>query len=102
MIQFWYETLKWGYGYFHCSAGEHLNKQMKQIERYDTNSQTDRFIHVIRKIRLRQFHFNSMIFKAETTVKCSRCHQIGHNRKNKSCQLHPDQPQLPFPESEED
>ena len=60
--------LDWGYGYFHCSAGEHLNKQIKQIERYDITKKTDRFMEVLRKLRLQQFHFSNMIFKKEVYI----------------------------------
>ena len=102
LLKFWYSKLGWGYGYFHCSAGEHLNKQMKQLERYGTNNSDDRFMKVLTTIRLRQFHFNNSLFKKESNIICSRCLQAGHNRRNKSCPRHPDQPQLYFPLTDEE
>ena len=103
ILKFWYNMFEWGYGFFHCSAGEHLNKQMKKIERYDTNQDSNRFCSTLKIIRLRQFHYSTSIFKnEESDVTCSRCKQRGHNRKNKSCPMHPDQPQLYFPDSDDD
>ena len=29
MMEFWFKLLDWGYGYFSCTASEHLNKQLK-------------------------------------------------------------------------
>uniref|UniRef100_A0A7M5WU97 Uncharacterized protein n=2 Tax=Clytia hemisphaerica TaxID=252671 RepID=A0A7M5WU97_9CNID len=92
ILKLWFSILGWGYGYFHCSAGEHLNKQMKTLERYGTNNKDNRFIKILKKIRLRQFHFSQSVLKNESSITCSRCHEVGHNCKNKSCRLHPDQP----------
>jgi len=102
LMKLWHTQIGWGYGYFYCSAGEHLNKQMKQLERYGTNSSDTRFIDVVKRIRLRQLHFSDTIFRKETYITCSRCHKKGHNRKNKSCLMHPDQPKIHYPDTEEE
>ena len=102
LLRFWYDMLNWGYGYFTCMGSEHLNKQIKQIEMHETNRSCDRFEETMRICRIRQFYYSKSIFNSFTTKKCSRCNQIGHNRKNKSCPMHPDQPNLDFPDTDEE
>jgi len=102
LIKFWFDMFGWGYGYFTCMAGEHLNKQIKQIESNETNRGSDRFLTVLRITRARQFYYSASLFKTFFNKKCSRCNQYGHNKKNKSCPMHPEQPQLTFPDSDDD
>lgn len=102
ILMFWYKKLNWGYGYFSCMAGEHLNKQIKTMEVCETNQGNDRFKVVMRMMRIRQFHFTSAIFKETVTITCSRCKLQGHNRKNKSCPMHPDQPELTFADTDDE
>ena len=92
----------WGYGYFSCNAGEHLNKRIKSSEMNDTNIGRDRFKTVIRLFRLKQLEFPKSIKVTKSEVKCSACNQPGHNKKNKSCPLHPSHPPIEFDESDEE
>ena len=39
----WGKLLNFGYGYFSCTAGEHLNKRVKVMELNDTNLDKSRF-----------------------------------------------------------
>ena len=50
-------------------------------------------------MRTKQFEFTSSIMPARLEITCSTCNQSGHNRKNKSCPLHPSHPVLEFEES---
>ena len=101
ILNFWFDTFNWGYGYFSCAAGEHLNKQIKTMETSETNQDSNRFKTIMHIRMVRQFHFTSSFIKDKVvTVKCSRCKQIGHNRKNKSCPMHPEQPRLYFSDSD--
>ena len=94
------EALGWGYGYFNCNAREHLYKLIKTLEVGNTNLSQDRFFTITRNLRVRQFYYPESIFSTNTVI-CSRCKQAGHNKKNKSCPNHRDQPQLDnFDESE--
>ena len=99
ILKFWYGMLGFGYGYFSCSAGEHLNKQIKTMER-ETNQDSARFRTVMRIRMINQFHFTESVIRNKVSITCSRCKQIGHNRKNKSCPMHPDQPQMLFDETD--
>ena len=89
-MNLWGELLGWGYGYFNCNAGEHLNKQIKSLEFDSTNLKDNRFIQVCRSFRLRQFIYPEKITPPSCDVTCSACHLKGHNKKNKLCRLHPD------------
>ena len=80
-MEFW-SSIGYGYGYFNCNTGEHLNKQVKTLELHNTNLDRDRFASIARIIRLEQFHFPESIYKSETNeVVCSKRKQIGHNKK---------------------
>ena len=96
----WNDLCGWGYGYFTCSAGEHLNKQIKTMEMEHTNMDTKRFYTVIRNMRINQFVFSKNIFPTNKQVTCSACKEVGHTKKNKSCPLHPSQPPLTFDDSD--
>jgi len=87
------ETLGWGYGYFSCNAGEHLNKLIKTLEVDSTNLDKNRFLTVTRNLRVKQFYYPESIFSSNTVI-CSSCKQQGHNKKNKNCPNHPDQPTI--------
>lgn len=95
----WTELLNWGYGYFSCTAGEHLNKHIKTKE-FETNLSEQRFVDIIRTMRVKQFKYPATVYVQYKEITCSRCHQKGHNKKNKSCPLHPSQPGLTFEVSE--
>ena len=86
----------WGYGMFCCNAGEHLNKRIKVFEVSETNMDQNRFVTVVKLIRMKQFVFTDSIMQNKVTVTCSACKQHGHNRKNKSCPLHPSHPTIEF------
>ena len=45
----------------------------------------NRFVTVVKLIRMKQFVFTDSIMQNKITVTCSACKQHGHNRKNKSC-----------------
>lgn len=101
-MKFYGETLGWGYGYFNCNAGEHLNKLIKTQEIDCTNLDQNRFLTIIRNLRVKQFYYPDGIF-SKNMVKCSRCQQPGHNKRNKNCPEHPDQPRLnDFADSEDE
>jgi hypothetical protein len=90
----------WGYGYLSTNAGEHLNKRIKQYEISQTNLDSKRFYTIIHLIRTKQFEFTTCILPSAKTVTCSACHQVGHNKKNKSCPLHPSHPVIEFEDSD--
>ena len=90
----------WGYGYFSTNAGEHLNKRIKFYELSETNLDINRFYTVIHLIRTKQFEFPECIMPSKKEITCSACNQSGHNRKNKSCPLHPSHPIIDFEESD--
>eukprot|EP00111_Clytia_hemisphaerica_P010624 TCONS_00031050-protein len=91
-MEFWAE-IGWGYGFFNCNGGEHLNKCIKNLELHNTNFDDGRFKTIMRHLRVKQFHYPESIFSsAEKNMTCSRCKEKGHIKKNKNCRLHPDQP----------
>ena len=96
------ECLNWGYGYFNCNAGEHLNKRVKCMEFGATNLGDDRFICIMRQMRVKQLHEPQEIFRNSIEVRCTVCHEIGHNRKNKNCPLHPDRVEIYFSDSDDE
>ena len=100
LMVFWNEMCNWGYGYFTCSASEHLNKQIKVMEMDHTNLDENRFFTIIRNMRINQFTFSKNIFPSNKQVTCSACHEKGHTKKNKSCPMHPSQPPIMFEESD--
>ena len=53
---FWGEHMHWGYGYFNCNGGEHLNKRIKCMEFGETNMKEDRFCIIVRNLRVKQLH----------------------------------------------
>lgn len=98
-----YEDLfQWGYGMFCCNASEHLNKRIKFSELNETNLDEKRFYTVTHMMRLKQFVFTECIMANKKDIKCSACNQIGHNKKNKSCPLHPSHPPIQFEESDDE
>lgn len=80
-MQFWFEMLGWGYGYFSCVASEHLNKSIKTLEWSSTNRDTKRFFTITRKIRTQQFYYTYTLFTENRNITCSACQQPGHNKK---------------------
>ena len=100
-MQFWGEKLKWGYGYFNCNGGEHLNKRIKVLEVNSTNMDNDRFVTIMEIMRLKQFYFPESICSEKESITCSACKQQGHNKKNKNCIMHPNQPEPYFSDSDE-
>ena len=102
LMTFYEEYFGYGYGYFCCNAGEHLNKLIKTSEIADTNMGEDRFKTIVHKLRLKQFIFTKNIMKQYCTVTCSACNEKGHNKKNKSCPLHPSHPTIVFSDSDND
>lgn len=92
----WGTFMNYGYGCFSCTAGEHLNKRIKTMEINDTNLDKTRFFTIITQMRSKQFHYVDCIYHLHKEMKCSRCHEKGHNKKNKCCPLHPSQPQIEF------
>ena len=55
----WEELMDWGYGYFSCTAGEHLNKIIKTMEVEHTNLSANRFETIVQNISAKQFNFSS-------------------------------------------
>lgn len=51
-------------------------------------------------IKAISLHREYICFKKNIT--CSACNQPGHNKKNKSCPLHPSHPGLNFDDSDDD
>ena len=90
----------WGYGMYCCNAGEHLNKRIKQCEMSETNMDSSRFKNIVHFMRTKEFIFTDSILTKTTDVTCSSCGKVGHNRKNKSCPLHPSHPVIEFDESD--
>jgi hypothetical protein len=75
-------AIGFGYGYFNCNGSEHWNKRVKTLELHSTNLDCDRFKTVMRRMRLKQFHFpESVEQEVSSTLKCSRCNHFGHNNK---------------------
>ena len=70
------------------------------MEMEHTNLDKNRFEVIVRNLRIKQFYYSETIIPSKTEVKCSKCHQTGHNKKNKCCPLHPSQPLLTFDESD--
>ena len=101
-MKFGYEMFGWGYGVYNCNAGEHLNKIIKTMELCGTNLDAGHFKKIIRNLRIKQFIYPKSIIPREVTVTCSRCHQVGHNKKNKCCPLHDIHPDIDFSDSEDD
>ena len=77
------------------------NKRIKCSELQETNLDTKRFHAVMHLMRTKQFEFTASIMASTKEIKCSACNQIGHNRKNKMCPLHPTHPIIEFDNSDE-
>ncbi|XP_047139031.1 uncharacterized protein LOC124814958 [Hydra vulgaris] len=101
-LMVFYARFGWGYGMFNCNASEHLNKRIKFSELNETNLDTTRFETIIRLMRLQQFILTDSVMTKTKEVVCSACKIPGHNKKNKSCPLHPSHPQIQFDESDEE
>ena len=102
MMMFWGKHLGWGYGYFNCNAGEHLNKRIKSMEFDVTNMNDNRFSMIMRFMRVKQFHYPEELMPSNRDMTCSACKQKGHNKKNKNCPLHPSQVQLDFSDTDDE
>ena len=102
LMKFHSTIFGWGYGVFCCHAGEHLNKLIKTSELTDTNLDNKRFYTITHLMRVKQFVFTDMIIPKKVTVTCSSCGEKGHNKKNKSCRMHPSHPSIEFDESDDD
>ena len=61
-----------------------------------------RFYTVTHMMRLKQFEFTTSIMPDKKETTCSACKQSGHNKKNKSCPMHPSHPSIQFEESEDE
>ena len=99
-MQFALDHFGFGYGVFNCNAGEHLNKVIKTMQLTGTNMGENHLKKIIRNLRIMQFEYPESIIPKEVTVVCSKCKQVGHNRKNKTCPLHEIHPPLQFSDSE--
>ena len=94
IMQFW-AVIGFGYGCFNCNGSEHLNKRIKTLELNSTNLDCDRYATIMRRMRLKQLHFPESVFEeVSSTLKCTKCNQYGHNKKNKNCPMHPSQPEM--------
>ena len=102
IMLFWGEHLGWGYGYFNCNGGEHLNKRIKAMEYGVTNMKDDRFMVIMRFMRVKQFFYPEQLLPSSRDMTCSACKQKGHNKKNKNCPLHPSQVQLDFSDTDDE
>jgi len=102
-IVLWCELMGWGYGIFTTTSGEHLNKQVKLLEIGHSDLSGNRYQQILRMLRVRMFHFPSLVLDDPTRdMRCSRCNQKGHNKKNKCCPMHPSQPPLYFSDTDAD
>lgn len=102
-MKFALDYFGWGYGYFTCNAGEHLNKVVKTMQLTATNMDDFHLQRIIRNLRILQFDYTRSIIPREVKVRCSRCNEVGHNRKNKQCPLHEIHlPQVVFSDSEDE
>lgn len=100
-MELWCEVLGFGYGIFTGSSGEHLNKLVKILEMTHTNLSKSRFEQIIQLLHVRAFHYPDMLLdESARDQTCSRCHQKGHNKKNKSCPLHPSHPPPVYSDSD--
>ena len=99
----WCSLLQVGYRVFSAASGEHLNKQVKFLELGHTDLSKNRFAEIMRLLRVRAIHYPMLLLdESSRDQTCSRCHQKGHNRKNKSCPMHPSHPPPTFSDSEPD
>ena len=99
---FWSNHLGWGYGVFNCNGGEHLNKRIKCMEFGETNLKSDRFAKIMRNMRVKQLYYPDNLFTKGNEISCSACHEVGHNKKNKHCPMHPENIHLEFSDSDSD
>lgn len=53
-------------------------------------------------MRTKQLYFPKCITPVKRDMKCTACNQPGHNKKNKSCPLHPSHPTIEFDDSEDE
>nr|XP_047134651.1 uncharacterized protein LOC124812286 [Hydra vulgaris] len=97
-----YARFGWGYGMFNCNASKHLNKRIKFSKINETNLDRTRFETIIRLMRLQQFILTDSVMPKIKEIICSVCKIPGHNKKNKSCPLHPSHPPIQFEESDEE
>ena len=102
IMKFWGEVCDWGYGYFNCNGSEHLNKRIKSMEHDVTNMKEDRFLVIMRHLRIKQLHYPEELFQENRKITCTACKQEGHNKKNKNCPLHECQVQLEFSDTDDD
>ncbi|XP_065653654.1 uncharacterized protein LOC136080653 isoform X1 [Hydra vulgaris] len=100
LMETYSKLFNWGYGYFNANGGEHLNKQIKYYEISHTNLSKNRFYTIIHLMRCKQFCFTENILPSSKVITCSKCHQEGHNKKNKICPLHESHPEIVFENSE--
>ena len=101
-LMVFYSRFGWGYGMFNCNASEHLNKLIKFSEINETNLDSTRFLTIIRLMRLQQFILTDSVIPKKKAIICSVCKIPEHNKKNKSCPLHPSHPPIQFDESDEE
>ncbi|XP_066914971.1 uncharacterized protein [Clytia hemisphaerica] len=103
LMKLYMRLFNWGYGYFSTNAGEHLNKRIKQTELSHTNMDEKRFFTIMHIFRTKQFEFTHSIMPSKSKpITCSACNQQGHNKKNKSCPMHPSHPPLVFDETDDE
>ena len=67
-----------------------------------TNLKDDRFYCIMHHLRVKQFHYPQKMLQIKKQFRYRACNEIGHNKKNKNCPLHPDHVELYFSESDED
>ena len=73
---FWGKIMSWGYGYFSCNGGEHLNKRTKCMEFSETNLNDERFCTITRNLRVKQFHYPENLLPSKTTITCQAYQEI--------------------------
>lgn len=92
-----------GYGMFCCNSGEHLNKMIKTCELNETNMDSKRFYTITHLMRSKQFVFTSCVLPTnKSKLQCSACKEFGHNKKNKSCPMHPSHPAIVFDSTDDE
>ena len=80
-MEFAFDMFGWEYGKFNCNAGNHLNEMIKIMELGETNMDQHHIQKIIRNLRIKQFINPETLVPNETTITCSKCNQVGHNKK---------------------
>ena len=87
-ITFWYTHLGIGPAVWSTSCGESKNVHCSQGEHHHSNGSSDSMIQVMSYDMRSCCYCPSTVTKRQQT--CSKCSEMGHNKKNMSCPEHED------------